>query len=316
MLYCVPALCSTFVVCAKALFLVPRAISPGAFNALRLLIAAAIQLPVLMVCLKLPQKRAFLTAGAELGLLNFLTNFLQIVGLKFTQASRAAFVNQTQVVLVPVIAAVAGLEALSTQIVLSAVLALLGVSILTLGGGLSTLSSSFIGDILELLSAVFSSVYILRVGHHVRNLSTNIAGFMAAKASVQAFLSVLWVLSAQIRKVVLSCRQSAVPSSTVVASVAMGTTSLAAWTPRLVAINAAVVLWCGIMVAWFAAWLHYHGQTAVSASETTIIFSTQPVWASLLATVLLSETFGPVTMLGGALIIVGSVLSSWKKEAT
>ncbi|KAK1862184.1 hypothetical protein I4F81_004759 [Pyropia yezoensis] len=51
------------------------------------------------------------------------------------------------------------------------------------------------------------------------------------------------------------------------------------------------------------------GQRVVPASEAAIIYATQPLWASLLAAVVLGESFEGRGVLGGLLILVGVVLA-------
>ena len=47
---------------------------------------------------------------------------------------------------------------------------------------------------------------------------------------------------------------------------------------------------------------------AVSAPEAAIVYSAEPLWGALIASLLLGETFGGATWMGAALIIGGSLL--------
>jgi drug/metabolite transporter (DMT)-like permease len=304
LLMLVPMICSTFVICAKMLFVLPRAVSPATFSAARLVASAVLFLPGMIKLMEKTDDRSFIASGAELGLLGFLANLLQVLGLTWTLASRAAFLNQTQIVFVPLIAALAGLESFSKRTMLAAAVALAGVAMLTLSGGLAALTASLAGDACEVLSSIFYSAYIIRVGIHVRRRPALISGFMAIKACVQAACSCLWVGAAPAARW-WQARAAAAPDAAVTAAVA-----LAPWTPTLIATSAALIAWCGLVVGGLAMFLHLEGQTGVSASEATIIFATQPLWASGLAAVFLGETFGNWSMAGASLIVGSSIISA------
>lgn len=75
-------------------------------------------------------------------------------------------------------------------------------------------------------------------------------------------------------------------------------------------VNGLIVLWAGVMVSALSAWLQTKGQAGVSAGEAAVLFASQPVWASVFAFMLLSETMQPSGMVGAGLILVGAVLAS------
>lgn len=360
MLYLVPMLCSTFVICAKVLYLLPRALSPAAFSAARLVVAASVFIPTLVSffwrglfanqraqtvptphrvwggtgavattsnspgdVVTPAQVKASVIQGVELGTLVFVSNLVQLLGLRFTQASRAAFLNQLQIVLVPVFAALAGHEALSARAMMSALIACAGVGVLTFGGapvaaaGGSSLSSmALLGDGLEIGAAIIYSIYILRVGAYAAKNPRDIMPIMGIKAVTQALLAFLWIGANKLVALWKGGASNAAGATAAAASsaVASAASAVAAWSPLMIAASVGLVLWCGLMVAVLASWLQMQGQSSVSANEATIIYSSQPLWASAFATLFLGETFGISGLVGAGLIVGGSMLSSSKKS--
>jgi drug/metabolite transporter (DMT)-like permease len=48
----------------------------------------------------------------------------------------------------------------------------------------------------------------------------------------------------------------------------------------------------------------------LSAADTTLIFSTEPLWGAAFASVVMGEHFGPTAIAGGALILAGCLVSN------
>ena len=51
-------------------------------------------------------------------------------------------------------------------------------------------------------------------------------------------------------------------------------------------------------------------QTAIRASEASLILASEPLWAAVLAVPVLGETMGPPAVLGGSLIFAGAAFAS------
>ena len=89
------------------------------------------------------------------------------------------------------------------------------------------------------------------------------------------------------------------------------------WTTHAVFVNMAVIAWTGIMTSAVSGWLQTKGQQFVTASESAVIFATQPLWASATAAVFLGESFGSRGITGGGLIVLATAfaaLSETKSE--
>lgn len=302
-LLAVPFLWGTLPPVGKLLSRLGWALSPAAFNAIRLSLSFLCVSGAVARELKPPRAadtRSLLLAGAELGLWTFLTSTLQLVGVRYTSASRAAFLTQLQTVLVPLLAAASGdRSALSRRVLGASLLALAGVAALTLDSAAAPLS--IFGDGAMLLCAVFGAVFVLRTRAVASRLRS--APLVAYKVLFQlAFAIVFTVFTA------FTHRDAAAGAA------AGGFAALfAGATPMLLLVNAALVLWAGVFVSAGSSWLHVKANTVVSAPESAVIFSFTPLWASLCA-VFLGERFGLKGVLGGALIVLSTILSSGSDE--
>lgn len=236
-----------------------------------------------------------------MGVFVFLANVAQVLGLQQTSASRAAFLNQLQTVIVPVLSGIFGLDKISPRTWLSSLVAVAGVALLSSDKGHGTVSS-FTGDALEVLSAVIFSTYIIRLSKFCNDLPAN--PLVATKIAAQAFLSIGWALATEI-----GMWQHRVPASE-------SSFEPVAWSFSDIAISAAVVMWTGLFSSAASGWAQTKGQQGVPPSEAVVIFATQPLWASGLAALVLGESFGVKGIAGGALIIAATLIASrtGKKE--
>lgn len=126
---------------------------PLEFTALRFTIAAVAFFPFFKDIKNV--KKEVVVAGAELGFWFAMGYLTQALGLMTTDASRASFLSAFTVILVPVLAGLAG-RGISMQTWTAAGLALLGTGLLEEGGG----SVPGIGDALNLLSAALFAVQV------------------------------------------------------------------------------------------------------------------------------------------------------------
>ncbi len=69
------------------------------------------------------------------------------------------------------------------------------------------------------------------------------------------------------------------------------------------------VAYLALVTTVLTTWLMTIGQRDVSAPEAAVIYSSEPLWASALAVVLLGERFGPMGIAGACLIIAAFFVS-------
>lgn len=282
------------------------------FNTERLLLSTIVYIPVFVAEINLflnrnePENKtqvgenrfAFFPAGIELGVYVFLANVAQVIGLQQTSASRAAFLVQLQTVIVPVLSGLFGIDKITPKTWLSSLVAIAGVALLSSDKGHGAVSS-FTGDALEIVSALFFSTYIIRLGKYCNALPAN--PLVATKIAVQAILSIGWAVLANLGTIFHH-----VPTDV------SETAEVLPWTLPTIGITIGVVAWTGLVSSAISGWAQTTGQRGVPASEAVIIFATQPLWASALATFILHESFGPKGLAGGALIVAATLLASVK----
>lgn len=307
LLYSVPFFWGSFAPAVRYLFAQDQHPDPSIFNTERLLLSTLIYVPVLLAEFSSYRNRnspevepnksfAFVLAGTELGVYVFLANVCQVLGLQHTSASRAAFLVQLQTVFVPVLSGLLGLDKISRSTWISSLVAVAGVALLSSDKGHGTVSS-FNGDALEVLSALFFSTYIIRLSKFCNDIPAN--PLVATKIAVQTVLSFAWVALAE-----LFIFFKHTPTEIAV------TDTPIPWTFAAVLANVLVVMWTGVMSSAVSGWAQTKGQQGVPPSEAVVIFATQPLWASALAALVLGESFGLKGFAGGALIIVATLLSS------
>lgn len=341
----VPALWSTFIVSTKLLVSAPVALPPSLFNAARLCLSAAVCVPFIVREVRRGWKESggvtaatapgggldFLVPGVELGAWMFLANTAQMVGLRTTTASRAAFLVQLESVLVPLAAAALGVAPLTTAAVVSSVVTVAGVAVLSSdrGGGAPAataaaaaaavrgggrVASLSVGDGLEVLAAVLLTAYVLRTSHHARRVRRAMP-LVAVKIVTQAVLALGWAaVSRGVPALIAAARTVATTRTAAVASRGWAVMP-AGVTPGVVALNVGLVVWSGLFVSATTTWLQTAGQRVVPASEAAIIYATQPLWASAFAAAVLGESFGWRGVAGGLLILVGVVLAGRRPPA-
>ncbi len=135
--------------------------------------------------------RALWQAGGALGAVLFAAYGLQTVGLRTTTATRAGFLTSLFVVLVPLLSALILRRPPSPRIWIAALLAVLGLALLSrpMGGSWTP------GDGLMLLCALTVAVHILLVDRHVRHHDPLALG--TAQIGAMALLSGLIALSTE-----------------------------------------------------------------------------------------------------------------------
>ena len=343
LLFGVAALWGSFSPFVRLLFTQEHAPPPALFNTERLLVSSAVYLPVLwgefamyradqakaleelsVATEAAPTARdepteaetatvlddvkgprlAFLWAGLELGGFVFLANVSQVLGLEQTSASRAAFLNQLQTVVVPILAGALGLQAISNRTWLSSAIAVAGVGLLSLDKSHGAVSS-ITGDGLEVLSAFFFSAYILRLGKYASTVRA--PPLVATKIMVQAILSICWVTASTALSASHTVAADYAPGGRIVP---IGGVLGTGWSTADVAVNFGVVIWTGLFVSALSGYIQTKGQSAVKPSDAAVIFATQPLFAAALSALILGEGFGPKGITGGLLILGATIVSS------
>jgi len=280
--------------------------------------------------------------GIELGSYLFLGNCLQVVGLETVPADRAAFLVQLTTIMVPIFQAAFARDilAISLKTWVACLLAFSGVVImgfdgkdLSLAAGtaavaaegsgssasstvLTSLTSSFTavadtftgGDVLIILAAVAYTMHVVRLGKYAQ--STTPLRLAASKASVEAVLSLTLISVLVLVHGGALGDTSTIPEFLAKTSGEV-TTYLSTFGDSLANAEISTLLpafgaclWTGWVTCAYTIYAQSFGQRRVSPTDANLIYTTQPLFSSMFAFVLLGETLGKAGVAGGSLIAV------------
>jgi drug/metabolite transporter (DMT)-like permease len=221
----------------------------------------------------LPLTRSMVLKGSVLGLFLFLGFVAQNIGLTYTTASKSAFITGLMVVFVPFLQFI--IERRSPRLG-----NLAGVAIVTVGLWLLTspAGSTFnVGDALTIACAVLFAVYIVYIDVISREMTT------------------LQLTSLQM---VSTCVYSWI-------AVALFETPVVRLTGSLIG----SMLYLTFLATALTTYVQTRFQKDTTPTRAVVIFTIEPVFASIVAGVLLGEQMGPAGMLGGGLILAGVLVS-------
>ncbi len=83
--------------------------------------------------------------------------------------------------------------------------------------------------------------------------------------------------------------------------------------PSFTSIPWATVIYLGLVTTALSTWLQVLGQGRVSATEAAVIYTLEPVWASIFSFFLLRETLGVYGAVGAGLIVLATLFSQWPR---
>ena len=211
--------------------------------------------------------------GAVTGLFLTAGFVTQTIGLQTTEASKTAFITGLSVVLVPLFAAVRLRRPPARSTVASVILATVGLGLLTLDRSLRFTP----GDLWVLACAAAFALHILATGR------------FAPRHAVLPFTLVQVITVA------------------VLASLAALVLEQGALLPPTDALP--TILYLSVIGTAFVFGAQTWSQRHTTPTRTAIIFSLEPVCAALFAAIFAGELLTPKEWLGGALILVGTVLA-------
>ena len=228
---------------------------------------------------------AALLGGVEIGCWISLGYFGQAIGLATTSADKSAFICSLHVLWVAGVMAFLN-RRFEAQTVASAIVAVVGVGILELGGA----SSPCIGDLWSLSQPIGFGTGYIRLEQLMRKYPDQALSVSAAKVAVVGLFALGWATAE-----------------------AGGAPNL--HLPEVVQnpILLMGLLWMGLGTTAFAIAIESYAFRYVPATDATIILASEPLWASLLAFVLIEEQFGGLDAVGGTLLIAACVLNELPK---
>lgn len=260
-----------------------RDLHPFVFVAARFALALLVFLPFVLASRRIRGGlRSVLLAGVVLGVLAWGGYLTQTMGLKTVSAGRAAFITGLSVILVPLLSPVFRAGRPKALEIVAAVVAAFGLFLLTdpRGEGITT------GDLLVLACAGIYAVYIhvLQIFLKRKPNAFSLTFVQIASVTALAFLALPLVEVGQ---------QHFTPM---------------AW---------GALLFTATFATGGTFWLQANYQSRTSPQRVALIFSMEPVFATLFAYLLLGETLNRMGQAGAFLIFVsvlGVELLDWGGE--
>lgn len=226
--------------------------------------------------------RAEALAGVLLGLTQAGVLFLETFGVARTQASSAGLIISLTVIFTPLLDAAAARRWLPPQYFVAAVVSMVGVALLTTGGGFRGPQA---GDLLMLAAALARAIHVSLLGTLTRS---------------KPYSSITVTL--------IQCAVCAVPGIALDPA-GMITSALsfspAAWLG---------VVYLGLACSVFAFLVQLWAVRRTSASRASLLMGTEPLWAVLLGVVAAGESLGWLGALG-CFLIIGASYAGQRIEA-
>jgi drug/metabolite transporter (DMT)-like permease len=260
-------------------------------------------------------------AGVLVGLLFYVGLVLQVMGLATIPASRSGFLTSLTAVFTPVFSAVLFRKSISTNVFVGILIALLGVSILTglivfeqgrVGIAVDATSKWTLGDSLTTLGAILFTGQLLLVDYYGKRINTTaITPGMFLAVTIAATLTFVSLHSISLSSVTIPAAR--------------------AWSSWCELLLSPVFLVVILFLALFCSVLAFLGmnkyQPHITAVQASIIYSSEPVFASLWA-LFIPEILGNLELkmrypnevvslplfVGGACVLFANVVALWPRN--
>lgn len=250
-------------------------VGPFTFNAARFLIGCIVLLP--FVIKQTPKGKALfdkqtVIVGLACSVMLFTASSLQQVGIQYTSVGKAGFLTSLYIIIVPFLNKLCFKQNLPKTIGIALVLATIGLYLLSINEALTI----ELGDILEILGAVFFALHILIIDHYAENLN-------GVKVScIQFFgVSVFSLIAAIISNEVITLHSI-----------------VSAYFP---------ILYTGIFSCGVAYTLQIIGQKGVNPTLASLILSLESTIAVIAAFIILHQTLS-IRELIGCLFVFSSII--------
>ncbi len=265
-------------------------------------------------------RRRHVIAGAMIGAVFFVGMMFQISGLATIPASRSGFLTSLVVIFTPLAQALIQRRPPRLMVIVGAIVALAGVSILTglievregsVGFADDALSRWMPGDTLTTIAAMVFAGQIMMVDS------------LGKRYESVAFTPSMFAMTALLALITLVVIFPLVPET----FAAEPDTGITVWwtltcQPRFFGLLAALSVFASLLAF---AWMNKY-QPVISAGEAAVVYTLEPVFASAWAMVLpgilsslssiayVNETLNPTLLLGGGLIMIANALVLWPQR--
>jgi drug/metabolite transporter (DMT)-like permease len=255
-------------------------VDPFLFVGIRFLLGALLLAPLLWTSLKIRSSK-LLIGTIVLGLLNGIAYVAQTIGLQTVPSSRAAFITGLSVVLVPLFTPFFKLGKPNTVDLICSLICLAGLYILT-GANFNAVTH---GDWWVLLGAVFFACSI----SYLQSLSLHINNHKAI-----AFYQVLFTVPLPLLFTFHANYSALFYPSTIIG-----------------------ILFCALAATSLAFFLQAKYQPLTTAPKAALIYSLEPVFASVFGLLINGEPITRAVVFGGILILLSlmlpALLQLWRR---
>lgn len=254
-----------------------NSVTPFYITGMRFAVAALIMMVVFWKRVIKISKEA-IKLGALSGILLFAGYAVQTIGLKYTTAGKQAFLTTVYVVLVPFFAWVFLKKKPDRYSVGAAILAFMGIGILTLN---ERFSIGF-GDFLTLICAIFFGIQIMSMERFARKEDPILITIV--QAIVASGLSLLFAFLFEPR---------------------LGSLNMRSW---------GAILYLGIFSTCIAFLIQNVAQKYTTSDHAALILSLESVFGSIFAVIFLGEIFSARMLIGCAIIFLAIIIAETKLE--
>eukprot|EP01031_Cornospumella_fuschlensis_P032892 gene32892-39776_t len=295
MLIVVSAFYGTNFGCVKIL---GSALHPSVAAAFRFTIASLVFMPQLLKHAK--SNKEMVMGGFEVGIYSSIAYIAQATALLTSRASNVAFICSLAVIVVPIIESLFGEKKGPSYLksaLFPALLATAGVGCLELGG--STPPS--LGDLWAFLQPVFFGLGFWRIERHMKLCTKpgEAQAFTGAMMCVVAAMSYIWTIFGFVLPV--SQYGQEIFETSILSQI---TALVHDWRVP------ASLLWTGVVTTALTSYGENLAMKKLDAAESTVIYSTEPLWGTAFAALTLHEEVGWNTGVGALLVLAACVWSS------
>ncbi|KAJ8609691.1 hypothetical protein CTAYLR_009377 [Chrysophaeum taylorii] len=280
-----------------------RELAPSLSASLRFGLAAFASMPILMKKTASLRQTSLLAGALEVGTVNALGYVSQAIGLQAVDASLSAFVCSLTVVVVPALDAIFLRRKTPRGTWLGVCLASVGVALLSFDSTMTDVARDAVGGRADAVAVVCTAVQPLCFGYGFwrteqllaksfdDTVDASLACAAAQLAAVKAAADI-WLVAD------LFDGQPTLPASA-------HDVILAVTRPDVLA----AVAWTGLVTTFATVVVETVALAKISARESCLLFTTEPLWGSAFATATLDEHLGTTATLGGILIVGACMLT-------
>ncbi|CAJ1337460.1 unnamed protein product [Effrenium voratum] len=216
-----------------------------------------------------------------------------------TSGAKAAFIMALQTIIVAFCSSLAA-NRFQLGSIASAVLALCGIGLLELGGGAEAAGSASEGDMLCMAAPLLMGLSWHVLGNHMRQYPQDATPAVAIQLACFAFVFVCWTVLEQMSLHGLE-----------------GVALLAHRVPQLLEVPNLVpaLLFSAFLGNTVTYLLCNCTMKHLKADEVSLLSASEPLWAALVASLMLHQSLAPSELMGGALVVAGIVAAELWSES-